>query len=233
MVNYYFLSIINVSLHHSFIAIGLKITSGINGSLIMGVNPLLTAILSFIILRERISWYRIFGFMLGFFGIIITTMSGINRITDFSLGDLYVFIGVFVQGLSFVLISLIKPTFDIRLVTGYMLVVGALFIFIISQTLGVELKEITSLISWKLGSIFFFSVLIATAFGQMAYNYSITQVGPTKSAIFLNLNMLFPVIGSAVFLNDLITFHHIIGFFLILSGVFLGTGTLDNVVFKK
>ncbi|MUV36963.1 WAT1-related protein chloroplastic [Lentibacillus sp. JNUCC-1] len=228
-----FIAIFNVILHHSFLAVGLERTSGINGSLILGMNPLITAMLAFLILHQRMSWLRVAGFILGFGGVVVTTLTGSGELTGLSLGDIFVFLGMFVQGLSFILISKLKPTLDARLATGYMLVFGAAVIFLTSQGFGSDIQDITRLFDWQLAGVFLFSAILATAFGHMTYNYAIKKVGPAESAIFLNLNTLFAVTAAAVFLNETITLYHTAGFILILTGVFLGTGALEHLIWKR
>ncbi|SFB11287.1 Permease of the drug/metabolite transporter (DMT) superfamily [Lentibacillus halodurans] len=229
----FYIAIFNVILHHSFVAVGLEGTTGINGSLILGMNPLITVMMAFVILRQRMTWLRVIGFILGFVGVVVTTLTGTGELTGVSMGDLIVFLGVAVQGFSFVLISKLKPTFDPRLATGYMLILGSVFIFLLSQTFGSGISEITRLIDWQLGFVFLFSAVLATAFGHMTYNYAIKKVGPAESAIFINLNTLFAVIGSSIFLNETITLNHAIGFILILCGVFIGTGALEHIIWKR
>ncbi|ALX50213.1 DMT family transporter [Lentibacillus amyloliquefaciens] len=228
-----YIAIFNVMLHHSFVAIGLDLTSGINGSLILGMNPLITAMLAFLILGQRMTWLRVFGFVLGFIGVVITTMMGTGELSGISLGDFIVFLGVVVQGFSFVLISKLNPSLDPRLATGYMLVIGATVILLTSQVLGASVQEMTNLIDWQLGLAFLFSAIMATAFGHMTYNYAIKKTGPAETAIFLNMNTLFAVIGSSIFLNETITLNHVAGFLLILCGVFLGTGALEYLLLKR
>ncbi|PAV30800.1 EamA family transporter [Virgibacillus profundi] len=229
----FYIAVFNVILHHSFVAVGLEMTTGINGGLILGMMPLVTVMMALIILRERVSWIKISGFVLGFIGIVVTTLTGEDGIAAVSLGDFIVFLAVVVQGFSFVLISKLKPTFDPRLATGYMLVIGAIFIFLFSQIFNPGIQEITNLIDWKLGSVFLFSAVLATGFGHLTYNYAIKKVGPAEAAIFINLNTLFAIIGASVFLNEVITKNHVAGFVLILSGVFIGTGALEHLFLRK
>lgn len=229
----FYIAIFNVILHHSFVAIGIEMTTGINAALILGMMPLVTVMMAFLFLRQRVSSLRVFGFVLGFCGVAVTTLTGPDGLAAVSLGDLFVFLGVLVQGFSFVLISKLKPTFDPRLATGYMLALGSVFIFIWSQVFGPGIQEITYLFDWKLGAIFLFSAVLASAFGHMTYNYAIKKVGPAEAAIFINLNTLFAITGAAIFLNEAITINHIVGFMLILSGVFIGTGALEYIMGKK
>src|SRR5699024_6527813 len=70
------ITIFNVVLHHALLAIGLTKTSGVNAGIILGAAPLVTMVLSVIFLRNQISKVRIIGFVLGFIGIIITSMVG-------------------------------------------------------------------------------------------------------------------------------------------------------------
>ncbi|MFD1362479.1 DMT family transporter [Lentibacillus salinarum] len=229
----FYIAIFNVMLHHSLVAVGLDLTTGINGSLILGMNPLITAMMAFLILRQRMTWLRIAGFILGFVGVVVTTLTGTGELAGVSLGDFVVFLGVVVQGFSFVLISKLQPTLDPRLATGYMLVIGSIAIFLTSQVLGSAVREMVHVIDWQLGSAFLFSAILATAFGHMTYNFAIKKVGPAETAIFLNLNTLFAVIGSAIFLNETVTVNHAVGFGLILCGVFMGTGALEYMLLKR
>lgn len=227
------LSIFNVILHHIFIAVGLEMTTGVNASLILGLTPLVTMMMAVVLLRQKVSRLRVVGFFLGFLGVVVANVSGAGGLGAVSLGDFVVFLGILVQGFSFVMISKLKPTFDPRLATGYMMVIGSVFIFIISQGFGSDVAEITLLLDWKLAFVFLFSALLATAYGHMTYNFAIKKVGPAETAIFINLNTLFAILGSAIFLNEVITLSHIGGFILILIGVFFGTGALEYLLLKR
>ncbi|WP_188455816.1 DMT family transporter [Virgibacillus oceani] len=227
-----YIAVFNVILHHSLVAIGIDRTTGLNAGLILGMMPLVNMMMAAIFLRQRVQLLRFAGFVLGFIGIVITTLTGTDGLAAVSLGDLIVFLGVVVQGFSFVLISKLKPTFDPRLATGYMLVLGSIFIFLFSLAFGSPIKEITNLFDWKLGSIFLFSAVLASAFGHMTYNYAIKKAGAAESAIFINLNTLFAIIGASFFLNEEIAVNHVIGFIFILCGVFLGAGTAEHFMRK-
>lgn len=227
------ITIFNVAFHHTFLAIGLTKTSGVNASIILGAAPLLTMVLSIILLRDKISSLRVLGFISGFCGIVITSLAGAGGIAAFSFGDFMIFLSMFMQAFSFILISKLNPSFDPRLLTGYMLVLGAIFIFIVSLFMEGDVSQLSKLFSMKLGLIFLFSAMMATAFGHMVYNYAIKNVGPTETTIFVNLNTLFALLGTAIFLGEPILRNHYIGLVLILIGVFIGSGTLEYLLKKR
>jgi len=229
----FIIMVFNVVLHHSFLAIGLTMTTGVNAGIILGSAPLITMVLSIILLKDIITRLRVFGFMLGFIGIIITSIVGTSGLSSISLGDIFIFLSIFAQAVSFILISKLNPTFDPRLLTGYMLVIGSFFIFIISLIIEGNTSQITALFSWKLGAVFLFSAIIATAFGHMTYNYAVKNIGPTETTIFVNLNTLFAIFGAALFLGESILGTHYIGLVFIIIGVFIGSGTLEYLWKKR
>lgn len=228
-----YISLFNTILHHSFVALGLQNTTGVNTGLIQGTNPLVTMMLSVLLLKHQLTIVKVLGFILGFIGVFITTYSGLDSLTEYSIGDLYIFLGVLVQAYSFILISKNKLDFDPRLLTGYMLVFGSIFIFISSILVGENVSGITNLFNWKLGSIFVFSAIVCTAFGHMVYNYSVKNVGPAETTIFVNLNTFFTLAAAAVFLGESILLNHLIGLIFIIVGVFLGTGSLEYILREK
>ena len=61
------------------------------------------------------------------------------------------------------------------------------------------------------------------------YNYAVGKAGATKSAIFMNLNPLFSLILSAIFLGEILNYRHFIGLFLIVAGVMLGSGAAEDI----
>src|SRR5699024_7037338 len=146
-------------LHHSLLAIGLTKTSGANASVIIGTLPILTVVLTAVLLKQLLSRARVLGFILGFLGIILTSVASADGIGAMSAGDIIVFLSIFSQAFSFILISRLNPTFDPRLLTGYMLVVGSFFIFIVALFMERVIAQLTALFFWKLGFVFLFIVL--------------------------------------------------------------------------
>ncbi|MEI3607157.1 DMT family transporter [Pseudogracilibacillus sp. SE30717A] len=229
----FIITIFNVAFHHTFLALGLTRTTGVNAGIILGAAPLVTMVLSIIILHNQISRLRAFGFLLGFIGILITSLAGTEGIATVSSGDVMIFLSMFVQAFSFILISKLNPTFDPRLLTGYMLMLGSIFIFVVSFILEGDFVQLSKLLSWKLGMLFLFSAIIATAFGHMTYNFAIKNVGPTETTIFVNLNTLFALLGATFFLGEPIMKSDFIGLIFILVGVFIGSGTLEYLIKKR
>nr|WP_256358428.1 DMT family transporter [Bacillus sp. sid0103] len=229
----FFACFFNVVCHHFFLSLGLLKTSASNGGLILGLGPLLTTIVAFLFIGTKVTFIRLLGIIMGLTGVTFIVVEGNGGMNAVSIGDLYVFLAIFAQAFSFILIKKVSHTMDPRLMTGYMLVIGSIILFIISPFKEPGgLKEIVhgSVGVW---AIFLASAIIATALGHMIYNYAIGKIGVAESAIFINLNPLFSLIGAVVFLEERITASQIIGFIFILIGVLFGSGAFEESLLRS
>jgi drug/metabolite transporter (DMT)-like permease len=226
-------ALLNVVAHHYFLSKGLSVTSGTNAGLILGTGPMLTAVLVSLIMRHFPSRLQWLGVFIGFGGVATTVMVGGDAATGLSRGDVLVFISILAQVFSYIVIAKAARSLDPRLLTGYMLVTGAIVLLVIA--LIEEPGEIAAFASvpTSFWVAFFFSAMIGTAVGHMLYNYSIGQAGPTKAAIFMNLNTLFSLIAASLILGETITSGHLIGLVLIVIGVLFGSGAAEDLLRKR
>jgi drug/metabolite transporter (DMT)-like permease len=232
--SYVFLaSLFNVVAHHYYLSVGLTETTATNGGLILGMSPLLTTILAIIFLGTPLTFLRSTGLILGFAGVAFIVLEG-SDLTGISSGDGYILLSVLTQAVSFILIKKVAHTLDPRLMTGYMMVIGSLLLIVIGL---VEepggFQSIATHSTVPLWLIFFASACIATALGHMLYNEAMGKIGASEASIFINLNPFFALVGSFLFLNERILFQHVIGFFLIITGVLLGSGAIEELLKKR
>lgn len=85
----------------------------------------------------------------------------------------------------------------------------------------------------KLWSVFLFSAMFATAIGHSLFNSMIKRLGTAESAIFTNLSTIFALTGSVVILNEHMHLSQILGCMLIIIGVLIGTGGLEDWIRKR
>ncbi|MDQ0200499.1 DMT family transporter [Neobacillus ginsengisoli] len=218
----------NVVGHHYFLSIGLSKTSASNGGLILGLGPLLTTIVAFCFLGNKVTVWKMLGIILGLTGVSFIVMEGSGGVSGISLGDLFVFLAILSQAISFAIIKKASATLDPRLMTGYMLVFGSIILFIISlfkEPHGLQGITHGSMGVWL---IFLASAIFGTAISHTIYNYSLGKVGVSEAAIFINLNPFFALIAAVMFLGEKITLPQILGFVFIIIGVLFGSGALEE-----
>ena len=222
-----------VIFHHYFLSVGLSRTSATNAGLILGMGPLLTVILSMFFFKKKPTMITGLGFILGGIGVSITVLFGSGQLQGIHLGDFEIFLAILSQAFSFILINKASKTMNPVLLTGYMLFIGSLVLFVMG--LMIEPSGLASLTNTTpyIWVIFLFSAIFATGLGHMVYNYAISQIGAAEASIFLNLNTLFSIVGAALLLGEIIKPAHYLGFILIVSGVILGSGTLEAMILQR
>ncbi|EAE5903995.1 DMT family transporter [Listeria monocytogenes] len=227
-------SIFNIVIHHFFLSNGLKLTTGTNAGLILGSAPIVVAIFSVLLLRERIGAWRALGFLAGIFGVSLVVLSNGTGISGISLGDIDIFIAMASQAFSFIIIKKLAGSMDTGLMTGYMLFLGSIMLFGLSRFMEPGgMSELVAVHSWKLWLLFVVSAVVATAFGNFVYNYAVGKIGPSRSAIFMNFNPLFSLIGALLFLGEAIKIPQLVGFVFIIIGVLLGSGALMDLIYER
>lgn len=225
-------SFTNVLIHHLFLNLGLAETSATSGGLILGTGPILTAIAAAIFLKYFPSVFQWLGLVLGITGVTIAVLVGSEGL-DTGRGDFFVFISILSQVLSYMIVSKAARTLDPRVMTAYMMVTGSFGLIAVSLVLepsGMLQFLDAPPVFWL---VFLTSGLLSTAVGHMIYNYAIGQAGATQSAIFMNLNPLFAMILSSLFLGEVLTWRHFVGFVLIVAGVMLGSGAAEDLYKKR
>ena len=223
----------NVFFHHLFLGLGAAGTSAVHTGIILGLGPILTAVLSIVFFRRGLSFLRVLGFVTGTAGVLVTVLGGGGGLSGFVLGDLYIFLSISAQAFSFILVSRAGRDMDPLLLTGYMQLFGSFGLFIASMFM--EPAGLSSLqhINLTMVIVFLLSAVGATAIGHLVYNNTITKIGPAEAAIFLNLNTFFSIVGSAVILGEPIYYYHWLGLLLIVPGVLMGSGALEEIVRKR
>lgn len=226
-------ALLNVVAHHYFLSNALTMTTGTNAGLILGTGPMLTAVLVSLIMRKYPSRLQWVGVVIGLAGVIITVRVGSGPASGMNFGDLLVFISILAQVFSYIVIANAAKNLDPRLMTGYMFIIGSVVLFIIAliqEPGGMAAFADVPPVFWY---AFVFSAVLGTSVGHMLYNYSIGQAGPTKAAIFMNLNTLFSLIAAAIILNETIRLGHLGGFVLIVIGVLFGSGAAEDLLNKR
>ncbi|AYC28885.1 DMT family transporter [Paenisporosarcina cavernae] len=226
-------ALLNVVGHHYFLSMGLTTTTSTSAGLILGTGPVLTAVIASLMLRIFPSKLQWIGVFLGLAGVSITVLSTGGETGGLSIGQLFVFLSILSQVFSYMIIAKLAKTLDPRLLTAYMFFVGSIILFLISliQEPG-EIAKFATVppVFWV---YFFGSGMIGTAVGHMLYNYSVGKAGPSKAAIFMNLNTVFVLLGSAILLGEIITTRHVFGLILIVAGVIFGSGAAEDLWKKR
>jgi len=226
-------TLLGVIAHHSLLATGIEQTTAVKTSLILGLAPLITAIIAVATRATSLTRLRFTGFVVGFLGIIIAVVDDVSAVTAFVLGDVYVLGSIVVQAFSFFVIRRITLTIPPLVLTAYMLTIGSSVMMLYNLVVTPASFAAFANLDLKLWAVFLFSAIFATAVGHSLYNSMIKRLGAAETAIFTNLSTIFALIGAVVILGEEMHLSQIFGCMLIIAGVLIGTGGLEEWIKKR
>jgi len=210
-----------VAINQLFFFEGLNLTTPINAAIVMTTNPILVMLLSFIIVKEAISFRKIFGITLGFIGAstLILSDGAIDLSSNNSTGNLFVFINATSYGLYLVIVKPLLNKYHPLTVLFYVFAFGLLFVLPFGYDDLTIVKWGTIPVNIYLEIIF---VVICTTFIAYLLNSSALKI-LTASTVSIYI-YLQPILASlfAIFLGaDFLDEKKIIASALIFSGVYL------------
>ncbi len=222
------MGILNTSFYQAFFLFGVRYAAASDDSLVIGVGPVLIAILAALILGEPLTRLKVLGLVSGLSGVgIISLLSPNAAVLNRGLGVSLVFGGAVVYALYTVLLRrFINKDFSRTpagakpsslAIISWVSLFGWLFLIPFSL-IETPWKYAWDVNSW-LGILYL--ALFSTIIGYLFYVDGVSQIGASRAAIFGNLVPVFGVLSSFALLKESISIWHGASFLLIFLGVVL------------
>ncbi|QHW34701.1 DMT family transporter [Paenibacillus rhizovicinus] len=196
---------------------GLKHSTAGNAALIVALSPIMTMLLSRIFLKEAITWLKSAGSVTALAGVVCIVLYG-GKSIGISIGDINLLIATLGLSVSLLFIRQLTIGMSSYEITIYATVIGTI---LMTPAVGFEALAGQShgshhLLQWLL--------LIGVAvIGQGVtgfwWNRGIAVVGPSVSAMFMNIPPFVAIIVSHFVLGDAVRAAQVGGGVLILAGV--------------
>ncbi len=208
--------------NHLLIIVGLKYVSGAVAGVIIGSAPVVTALLSALMIQDvplRAVWA---GSLLSFLGVGLVSVVGFQAAGEQPmLGSTLVFLGV----VSWALYSIGSRTIMERLSPltvnwTTLFVATALQIPLLwtdRKALDAGLASVAMMDWFALGYL----VVFATAVAQQAWLYGVKGIGPSRASVLGNLTPVAAIALSAVILGEAVGLVEVMGITFIFAGVWL------------
>ena len=196
----------------------LDTTSPVNASVISAINPAIIALAAVVVLGERIRRGGVLGIAISFVGVVIVVLlGGSGGVSGVSVapGDLLI-LGAIVVWTAYVIISRRLKTPPVT-ATTVQVGLSALMLAPVMAVVGIQATP-SAEGWWGLAII----IVFPSALAYLLWNVAVTQLGPSRTGVFLNLLPVFTAI-IAVALGDAITVWQIVGGLVVLAGVYLTT----------
>lgn len=227
-----FMGLTGVFIFNPLIYLGLHYTTSINATMINSLSPLTVALLSHFWLKERLTAPKITGLVLSIIGIAWIAGNGhLFNLMSLKLnpGDIIILLDTFVWAVYTILIKLSSKHLTPVQSTAWAVWTGLIFLVPTSfiENVWLPLPSLTV----STGAALIYLGLFPSVIAFFLWNTAVSKIGPTQAGIFYNLIPFFNALLASQFLNESLMPYHMLGGFLIISGVIISS--LPNFRFAR
>lgn len=220
------LGLTGVFLYNAVFFTGLKLTTASNGALIVAINPLLTAVLSALWLREKVRPTQAVGLLLSLFGVTLVIARGSLDVIlqhSFNRGDLIMLGAPLCWALYSILGKKVLARFTPLAATAYAAFFGAALLVpaaVVEHAVhGGPLPQF----SWMGWLAILQLALLGTVIGFVWWYQGVQLIGTARAAVFVNLVPVFGTLLAALLLSERLVAAQIWGGCLVVLGVYWGS----------
>ncbi|MBQ3324111.1 MAG: DMT family transporter [Muribaculaceae bacterium] len=200
--------------------IALKLTLLSDVVIVIAVNPLLTAILAAIFLKEEhFSWKVLLGSMVAFAGVAVVTLRDGFVWGDGLLGNLLAFLAALSWAVYCIFLKRVQGRRSTLDITRKVMIYGTLC------ALPVMFLEPRTPVSTLLRTDILFNMLFLALICSMAaffiWNLVIKKIGAIRSSNYLYLDPIVSIIIGVIVLNERVGMIAVVGCALVLLGVII------------
>lgn len=216
------LGFVGAALPNALIFTGVQYTSAANAALIQAAMPVITVLAAGVLVGERLGlrqWAGIVLSLLGVAYIIGNGSFGALLALDLNAGNLMILGAVTAWALNTVFSRMAVGRYTPLQVSTHMALFGGVF-------LGIATLIMSPQLVWKTPglpaiSAILFVAIFANVIGQVWWISGIKAVGPSRVAIFTNLQAIFGVILATLMLGERLAAFHVVGAAAVIGGVML------------
>jgi len=210
------------TLHFLVQIAGLVTTTATNTGWIISVSPLVLAVLSFFILRERIGWSGLVGIVVATTGIVLLVSRG--RLADLgwlrSTGDWLVLASAHTWAFYTVVTRDLARRRHPLAVTFAILLIAAAFTAILVVAVA-DVSSVRSLSPRGIVALLYLAIP-GLALGQWFWQEGVAKLGATRAGLYLYLEPLATLVLAVPLLGEPFGPFVALGGGLVLAGVYIG-----------
>jgi drug/metabolite transporter (DMT)-like permease len=215
-----------VFLYNLFFFSALAIAPAGRSSVVVAMTPTVVAVASIIFFADRFSLLRVLGLIVALFG-VSWAISGGDLASllrgEIGRGDLYIF-GAMLSWATFSVVGkIVLAELAPRLAITYACLIGTAALALPAILEG-GLAGVPGY-SWRMWLSLAYLGLMGTVLAFILYYQGIKSIGPSRTAIFVNLVPIWAMALSTILLGERLTLPLVLGAFLVIGGVFMTSRT--------
>jgi drug/metabolite transporter (DMT)-like permease len=216
-----------IALNQMLFIKGLSFTFPIHAALLTLITPILITIIAARVLKEKITFTKMFGLFLGVLGAVLlisnrqVSAPGENTV----LGDSLVILSALAYTFYFILVKPLMNKYSSVQVIRWIFTIGFL------MTLPFSFQEFSH-ITWNVFTLkdwlILFAIVVPGTFLAYIFNvYGIQKLSASKAGAYIYSQPVFAVVIAMIFLKEELSLYKIIAAILIFAGVFLSNKKRD------
>ncbi|HEY3422797.1 MAG TPA: DMT family transporter [Methanocellaceae archaeon] len=195
-------------------------TSATSASLLINTSVFFIMILGAVFLREKMTWYRIMGAVIGFIGVALLVTKGSLSLTmnDNSIGDLMIIACAFLWSVYTIYGKRIATKYHPIVILNYIFIIGAvgmLPFYFLTPHMPIQDVPLTAI------AAILFLVVFCSIIAYLIYNIALEKMDTSKVAVYIYFVPLSTIILAALILHETLTMASAAGGIMVLVGMYL------------
>ncbi|HKI96903.1 MAG TPA: DMT family transporter [bacterium] len=218
------LGVLGISLFNFLLYLALTQTTAVNGVLINTVIPVVIVVLSWLLLRERVTGLQGVGIGVSLLGVLVIVTHADPAVLlrlHFNPGDLWALLAVPVFALYSVLLRLRPKELSPMAFLAAQVVVGEAVMLPFSLWAHAMRPQVHLTVHVMIGLLYV--SLLASLVGLTLYNHGVAKLGASVAGLFLHLVPAFTTGLAWLFLGERLRLYHLAGVALVFTGIYLTT----------
>ncbi|ASV30401.1 DMT family transporter [Maribacter cobaltidurans] len=203
---------------------GLQLSTPINSSVLVTVTPIIVVILSALWIKEKISWQKASGILMGFVGALLLILMGAEIRQDapnIPMGNILLIVNATAYGTYLILVKKLIEKYHPFTLMKWLFTIGVVINFPITFN-EVSAIEWSSIPLQVYAAIAF--VIVGTTFLTYLFNvFALTQLKASTVSAFTYLQPLIGILFALGTGNDNLSLIKILAALLVLAGVYLAS----------
>ena len=217
------LSAAGIASYNALSYYALQYTQALHGVLVQSVSPLLIALWSLFLFRDRLSRGQAFGILVSFLGVLVIVSRGDLEVLAHlrpNPGDLWILFALVIYAFYAAILRLRPPIRQMSFLAVIM-GLGALLLLPLSilEARAGHVMTLDAVTVTTLAYVMTGPSLIAYLF----FNRGVELVGANRAAPFFHLMPVFGSVLAVVFLGEILEWYHGLGYALVLAGIVTAT----------
>ncbi len=200
----------------------LHTTSALNAALIMALSPMVSTLLSVVLLKARVQLHQYVGMLIAFIGVTFVITGGHFSLLHSAIGDVWMLLACGVWSLYSVGSKRFANHIPSLQFARWTVSIGAIALIIAALLLEQPISAISKL-SLTTHSILIYMGVCGSVLAYIYWLKGVYFLGPEKSAIAFNLVPVFTLLVSLAF-GSIPNLVQILGMVLVLAGVLVSSG---------